>query len=415
MVTMNYLKLAKEDFLGAGDACVKRVDYLVSKGVNAKLIVFHKTTDNPNVIGMYSQNSFWGRLGIKITKRIVEMYKKRHFKVANNKYEMINMEIGIISANHILSLYGDIPDVIDVSWVSDFVTTKTIQKLKEITGARIVYTMNDSAHYTGGCHYPWDCKGFERNCFPCPALFAGDRTAEITLRKKQAHIPKGTVLIGSKYDCERAKESILFKDGMTIMPSIKVSANPYYYDKSVGRDKWRIPSDHTVIFFGASNTAYERKGFKELLLALDYISNKRKLSDVTLLVAGKCDKKIDCATNIIYTGNLGQEDLFKAYYCADIYLSPSLEDSGPVMLKYAFMANIPVVCFPVGYAIDLIKHKQNGYVAEWRSPEDFGEGIMYWLDADNLKLRSLIECNKNIVEMLKKRLTLDKYLGIEGQ
>ena len=52
-------------------------------------------------------------------------------------------------------------------------------------------------------------------------------------------------------------------------------------------------------------------------------------------------------------GYLSHEDLVHAYQASDIYLSPSVEDSGPMMLRQAAMTGIPTVAFNIGNALDL--------------------------------------------------------------
>lgn len=412
MERIKYLKLSTEDFFGAGEANVRRVEWLNANGIDAKMIVFEKRGHSPYVIACYDYNKKTDRFLLKVTKRLKSIYKKHVLKVVNTRYDMYNIELNLISARRILRLYGDMPDIIDVSWVTDFISYKTVLRLADLTHARVVYTMNDSAHFTGGCHSPWNCKGYENDCYPCPALAQNDRRAQKTLQKKKKYTPDKPILVGSCYDCIRASSSTLFKDKSKFFPSSQIRPNPFTFNKQVGRKRWNIPDDDIVLMFGASNTAYERKGFSELLSAINLLRVKLSNTNISLLVAGICDYEFPSDIKVVKTGVLNFEDLFVAYYCSDLYLSPSLEDSGPAMLKYAFVAKKPVVCFPVGYALDLIKHKQNGYVAHWRDVEDLAAGIEYCIDNLTNMENNIDRINDEISNAINSRTSLYDYLGI---
>ncbi len=377
---MNYLKLTTRDFYGAGEASVRSVDYLNSIGVNAKLVVFEKRSNNSNVIGLFDSNVKWKFFLMRVIRRLMYIYKNNKLRVKNKKFCMYDMQLNIVSARKILKLYGAKPNVIDVSWVTDFVSTKTIKKLQKLTGAKVLYVMTDNAPITGGCHYPWNCKGFTKNCFPCPALSRDDHRAERTLSLKQKHITSDMIITGTTNDTNRAKNSVLFKNSI-IIPSVTVGKSQYSFSRQEGRIKWGVPDDKFIIFCGANNISEERKGFKELINALECVRNNvDEVSNITVLVAGNGTINFPEGYDVIVTGSLNFEDLFKAFYCADLFVCPSLEDSGPMMINYAFMTNVPVVCFSMGVALDLILHERNGYIAELAYSQDLGEGILFWLN-----------------------------------
>jgi len=62
------------------------------------------------------------------------------------------------------------PNAIFIYWASGFINAKLIHDLATKTKARIYILMIDNAPITGGCHYPWECKGYENDCSNCPAI-----------------------------------------------------------------------------------------------------------------------------------------------------------------------------------------------------------------------------------------------------
>ena len=67
-------------------------------------------------------------------------------------------------AREILNTCGFKPDLICIYWISGFINTAAIKSLWKRTGAMIRIFLTDMAFYTGGCHYPMDCEGYQNDC-----------------------------------------------------------------------------------------------------------------------------------------------------------------------------------------------------------------------------------------------------------
>ena len=77
-----------------------------------------------------------------------------------------------------------------------------------------------------------------------------------------------------------------------------------------------------------------------------------------------------------------EQDLAALYSTADVYVSPSLADNFPNTIVESMSCGTPVVGFNVGGIPDLIKHKHNGYLATYKSPEDLARGIEWVLSKE---------------------------------
>ena len=72
------------------------------------------------------------------------------------------------------------------------------------------------------------------------------------------------------------------------------------------------------------------------------------------------------------------------YNAADIFIAPSLAEAFGYVVMEALSCGTPVVGFNVGGIPDMISHKQNGYLAEYKSAEDIAAGIQFCLE-NNIK------------------------------
>ena len=83
-----------------------------------------------------------------------------------------------------------------------------------------------------------------------------------------------------------------------------------------------------------------------------------------------------------------------------------------MMINYGVMAYIPVVAFEMGVALDIIRHKENGYIAKWRDVDDFAEGILYCMTNNDRIQSELKQINNQLIEESKKN-NIWKNLGVE--
>ena len=65
------------------------------------------------------------------------------------------------------------------------------------------------------------------------------------------------------------------------------------------------------------------------------------------------------------------------YNAVDLFVTPSLEENLPNTIMEAMACGTPCVGFNVGGIPEMIDHLHNGYVAQYKSVDDFANGI-YW-------------------------------------
>lgn len=372
------LNLSTVLYGGAGYFALQNHQLLLKQGYNSFLIVKDKPViENINVIQY--PNSVWENFIPKIRRmvwrkifNISSFVDKYHFY---NKFEKINC----YSASRILKQLPDLPDVIFIYWVSGFINAKLLQELSKKTKAKIFIQLIDNAPITGGCHYPWNCEGYKFECKLCPAIKNRilKKLAQSNLAYKIKYMPDGiTIIAATQSDFYRVKSSILFQNVNCSKILEAVDENKYKpaVSKKENKRYFKINPDEKVIFIGASFLNERRKGMIELLQAIQLI----KKDNIILLIAGNAELELNQIPNI-KVGYLSEIDLIKAYQASDVFVCPSLEDSGPLMLNQAIMCGTPVVAFKTGSAIDLVLTGKTGYLAIYPDIFDLAYGIDYVL------------------------------------
>ena len=103
------------------------------------------------------------------------------------------------------------------------------------------------------------------------------------------------------------------------------------------------------------------------------------------------------------------EHLAKCYSAADVFIAPSLEDNLPYTVMESLACATPVVAFKTGGIPDMVKHLENGYLAEYKSAEDLATGIE-WLYHDENAPDIQKEARRTILIQFSEAVIAEKHL-----
>jgi glycosyltransferase involved in cell wall biosynthesis len=373
------LNLSAVDYGGAGKFSVDFHRLLISDGAESYLIVKESKAIGDHIIQYRDTrfNNAFHKLLRRINKRKLTDKLFTYDYYFYNKYERYT----VVSARKILALMPSSPDVIFIHWATDFINAKVISELNKLTDAKIFCLLIDNAPLTGGCHYPWNCLGFTTDCSNCPAILSDDykRVAAKNLAFKMKYLPDDMGVIAfSESDYGRTRKSALFRNRPVVKFMGFVDETLFKPgDKAEVRNGLGIPAEKKVLFFGASSLSEKRKGMQLLLEALSMM----KQDDLYLLIAGS-STILEDNRNTKYLGYLSENELIRAYQSADVFICPSIEDSGPMMINQSLMCGTPVVAFNTGVAQDLVINGKTGYRAAVGDTNDLTRGIKEILALD---------------------------------
>lgn len=305
-------------------------------------------------------------------------------------------------ANLILrKLKGFKPDIISIHWVAAFISSATIRDLYKKTNAKIILSFVDQQHMMGGCHYAIDCNGFKKGCDNCPALIRGKKLSHYQLENKKKNLKNvPLVLSGNPSDIRIAiEDSYLFKTtSYKTISVLGVNKDIERVSRKSAREKYSISDNSFVVLLGCSSISERRKGMTYALDALR-LANAR-INNLVVLIVGKINPSelyLFSNFNYITTGYLSLRDLFEAYCASDCFLSPTIGDSGPMMVNFSIELGIPVVAFKVGIAETIVLHKKTGYIANYKDSLDLANGLEYIF---NLTEIEYLEMSKRCLELM---------------
>lgn len=301
-------------------------------------------------------------------------------------------------------------DLVIVLFWQNLLTAATLEAIYQKLGTLVLLMAVDMGPLTGGCHYFWDCRHFLSGCGCCPAIGSSrkeDFTYMNLLYKQQVYDSIRCVFLGNTWMNEFARQSTLFRNRplATVYPVINENRfRPLDHTDEVRRHFGIDPKYTFILFAGSCVIEDKRKGFTYLKTAFAYLRQRMSrddLSCVALVFAGHTQQSLQSCfpVKVYQLRYLDFADLARMYALSDVYLSPTIQDAGPMMVNQALMCGTPVVAFDMGVAKDLVRSGETGYRARYKDVVDFSNGIQVML-ATSLEERTqmAIACRRIALE-----------------
>ncbi|MGN5002998.1 glycosyltransferase [Aeromonas sp. 82P] len=378
---MKVIHLSCGDSKGAYYGAYRTHNNFLKYGHESKMFVLEKTTPDQFVYSTKDSYFIFRKWLDRILRRlfVVRGMKKEHTYLL---YYSSN------SVGKIIDRLSESPDLIIVYYVAGFLSDRDIWLLQNKLGSKVLFYLMDVAALTGGCHYPWECQGYHSSCESCPALYKPAQViAKKTMeRRKVIYNQMDSMFIScSSWIDDKITASALQakypskKILIGIEPEIFTPRNRQIANENLGLN---IPLDKKVILIGAQTLKDVRKGVSLLLEALNTLSNKKsELDDVVLLSVGDdIDSALISGVEHICIPFIKDKSLYPFIYnLADVFICPSIEDAGPMMINESILSGTPVIAFDVGVARDLILDSYSGFICKDKSVKSLRENIMKFL------------------------------------
>lgn len=355
--TKKILFITLGDQTGANTAVIKIAQALHEQGHQVQILVRDKSEYNPLVTPLPARRGYVSEHGCVVDKNGVKTKLHREPKYLFNS---INEENSYQDTEIILQHLRFTPNVIFVGITSDFLTSTDILKLSRKTLGSVYNMAVDMNHFTGGCHFAWECQGYIKGCnnVDCPAVLDSAYKELVSrnflIKKDNAEKGNFSVLAGTKWTKDQAHKSLIYKNQEPIfnIPGI-VDTEIYNPEKkNIAKEAFGLSKDKFYILAGAENTQDIRKGYAYFVKALDVLwsrINPLERERVEVLVVTRMMDAVSYEEikfqkkEIPYIKD--ERLLALLYQAADVYVNSSLEDSGPAMLIDAMACGVPVVSF----------------------------------------------------------------------
>ncbi len=403
------------DFGGAAKACLRLHEGLLKQQVNSRVLLKSKSQ---NLIETYHFQSL-AKLS-QLTKRLQDKAFRiaLELKLAKPKKNVVDTQQDFTTKRpqgleHYSyptttfditesSLYQE-ADIINLHWVADFLDW---QSFFSKNTKPVVWTLHDQNPFLGGEHYAERFLGIDNNGFPIPREYTKrEIEEEQKLRDiKRKALQKANNLYIVAPSCwllESSQNSELFGR----FPHYHI---PYGfptdifrpYNKAFCREILGIPLNKTVLLFVADSVDNSRKGYMYLQKSLENIS-KIYQENIFLVAVGSKSNVNSQKNNILELGKIIDERIMSiAYNAADAFIIPSLEDNLPNTMIESILCGTPVLGFPTGGILDVIKNSENGYICDEISVLSLIKSIELFLD------NPYIFDNQDIAQKAKQKYSL---------
>ena len=367
---MKILHLSKMDTGGgAADGFVRIHQALLSQGVESVAYVLkQKRRDVPMVAakGLLNpwQKLVWGlgRALAKVKRFGVKPVGVYDFDAeANFPAEPIIRHARARSAKW---------DLVLVHWSGGFVRPEAVREIAQALGARVALWQVDMAHATGGCHSNLGCQKYQTGCGACPLLSSSDpQDISSVQAARRAQLWKEldvAILAPSGWSARQAKES--FTLGGRELRSFPIPLDLAVLrpaDRLSARQALGLPLEGRIVLVRALDPGLTYKGFGLFLEALRQLDDQGL--DLHVAVIGDRGFLPGGFRHVTFTElgpQRGDAALARAYQAADFFVSPSTNETGPMMAGEAMACGRPLIAYPIGIAPDLVEQGRNGTLVE---------------------------------------------------
>ncbi len=363
---------------GAGRACMRLNKALNKEEIDSEVWVNFSFKTDSQVHNLSSGLNKWLTALKIILERNIEKLFVKSIKIP---FSFPIFGVGISSHKALKQA-----DIIHLHWLNHaFMRPKDLVKLARLKKP-IVWTFHDSNAFTGGCHVRYNCDHFHQECGNCPVLKTSntnDWSHKIWMAKEKAYKKLSfNIIAPSNWMAKSVYQSKLLNSHIVnVIPNTLDTSIFKPQNKTEARKNLGLPTRKFIIMSGFMPSRKDlHKGTTYLVEAIAILTEQHRIQpeQMELVVFGNRDSKSipEFSITTTFLGTIADDHkLALCYSAADAFIAPSLEDNLPNTVMESLACGTPVVAFTTGGIPDMVKHKENGYLAKYRSSADLAEGI----------------------------------------
>lgn len=367
---MKVLHIGTSDSGGAGKGMMNLHHALLEKGVDSKVLVAHKTTCDDSVFQASQNHNLYAFSKNRFVRKLQKAFLERG--IGQNDLDRYRRQVELIPEEH--SVFFSFPltrydisnhplvqeaDIIHLHWISDFVDYPSFfPNVRK----KIVWTIRDINPGCGGFHYEVVKDNY----------YSAVEDALVEIKKQSLHGMKNLHLVALSDVMEKyCKENEI----LSAFPVTRINnlVNPglyYSIDKTVAKKVLGIDESEFLVLFVAVSLADPLKNLEAVYAAVQKMNGP-----VKLVCVGRNDFFTSIPENVICLGTLNNERLMSMVYsAADVFVTPSKQESFGKTTVEALFCGTPVVSKKVGIAPEII-NSQNGVLVDAAACDAIYEAI----------------------------------------
>lgn len=354
---MKVLHININDYMGAGLCCYRISKSLQKIGVDSKILVVNKRSNDNTIFSVgkiqalcsRAESKFLGGLPFNISEKGY-LYKKGRQNKTIYTLPVSNINL----SKHFLV---EDADIIHLHWVDGLIDYPSFF---ENVDKPIVWTLHDEGLFYGVAHYEKD-------------VFHNDIEEKYCKIKNNAvsKIRDLGIVFLSKYFYEKYKSHAIIRTAKKCIIHNSVDTMKFKnVDKEKARKELGLDKDSIYFSFIAYDITEKRKGLKTLINAVKSLDDTR----LKILAVGKNDA-FSGDKDVIEMGCINDSSyMSKILSASDYFVMPSTQEAFAQTPLEAMACGIPVIAFPVSGTEELIT-PNNGIICNGFTENDLVEGI----------------------------------------
>ena len=271
--------------------------------------------------------------------------------------------------------------------------------------APLMWTFHDAWAFTGGCHYPGDCRKFEADCGRCPQLGSiwSYDLSHWNLRGRQDVLSRvKRIVTPSRWLGELAcRSGRVAKETLRVVPNALSSQLLGGECRETIRARRGVMPVEWVFVAGSLALDEPRKGNHLLEGCLGEWRRSHPDARARLVIFGGEAPLRLCVPGVLVeqAGFLMHESqLADLLTAADVLLMPSLQDNLPNIALEAQACGCAVVGFDAGGLAEIVVVGETGSLASERTAEGLGRALAKWTAGPG-RYRTVVAelCHRNAV------------------
>lgn len=391
---------------GASVVTVRLMKALSDMGVDARMLVTHKATDDSRI----------ALLRPELRRKAAFLAEAGEIFLGNGLHrdDIFKVSLADCGMNVHSHPWVKEADVVVLNWVN-----QGMMSLAEVARiqAPVVWTMHDMWSFTGACHHSGDCRAYTESCGYCKFFHEGKRAHDLShrtfLRKQNLYGRKKIHFVAvSSWLASLAKDSTLLHDmPLTVIPNAfpveEFSSEPKY-----DRTYYGLPEGKKLVIMGAARLDDPIKGFDMAIDTLNHLTD----TEVAAVFFGDLRNPALLERLRIPYVHLGpvtsRQPIHDIYAHADVVLSSSLCETLPGTLIEGMASGCVPVSFLSGGQPDIVDHLTTGYLAPLGDTASLAEGIRMALTGrfDPVVIRATVAARFSASEIASRYLDLFKSL-----